>query len=254
MLSILVMRFIWQTRLTVTSVVYTSSYYYIMIIIFQSGKNRYYNTEEESIINMSTEEKSVVESSASSDAKQQQCSSSSIIPSQKVKLILPELTPAMQQDLALVKTGLDKPLKPLSIANRPEYVNYPLENVVTPHPHDVCKCIYYALNVLIQYLWCCSMLHCNCILCLHRYDSPQYISSTQSSLSSIFLNMFDVCGFSSTHSSVSVVSLVAPSSFSYKYVGEGVDQTIMLVMKHFVNLSPKWRYHMSIATREKNLS
>jgi len=99
---------------------------------------------------MSAVEKSVV-STSSCDAKQQQCSSS-IIPSQKVKLILPELTPAMQQDLALVKTGTDKPLKPLSIANRPEYDTYPLENIVTPHANDVCKCIYYALNVLIQYL------------------------------------------------------------------------------------------------------
>jgi len=97
---------------------------------------------------MSAVEKSVVESSASSDAKQQQCSSSSIIPSQKVKLILPELTPAMQQDLALAKTETAKPLKPFSIANRPEYEDYPLKDIVTPHPHDVCKCIYYALNVL----------------------------------------------------------------------------------------------------------
>ena len=103
----------------------------------------------EHINNMSTVEKSVVESSASSSyTKQQQCSSSSIISSQKVKLILPELTPAMQQDLALVKTGTE-PLKPLSIANRPEYEDYPLVNIVTPHPHDVCKCIYYALNVII---------------------------------------------------------------------------------------------------------
>ena len=99
---------------------------------------------------MSAVETSVVESSASSEAKQQQCSSSSIISSQKVKLILPELTPAMQQDLALVKSGTTaKPQKPLSIANRPEYEDYTLENIVTPHPHDVCKCIYYALNVLI---------------------------------------------------------------------------------------------------------
>ena len=30
-----------------------------------------------------------------------------------------------------------------------------------------------------------------------------------------------------------------PSSFIVQYVGEGADQTIMLVMKHFVNLSPK---------------
>jgi len=111
----------------------------IIIITFQSGKSRYYNTEEESIINMSAVETSVVESSATSDTKQQQCSSSSIISSQKVKLILPELTPAMQQDLALVKTGKAKPLKPFSIANRPEFVAYPLENIVTPHAHDVCK-------------------------------------------------------------------------------------------------------------------
>jgi len=99
---------------------------------------------------MSTVEKSVVESSASSSyTKQQQCSSSSIISSQKVKLILPELTPAMQQDLALVKSGAAKQQKPFSIANRPEFVDYPLEDIVTPHPHDVCKCIYYAVNVLI---------------------------------------------------------------------------------------------------------
>ena len=110
----------------------------IIIITFQSGKSRYYNTEEESIINMSAVETSVVESSATSDTKQQQCSSSSIISSQKVKLILPELTPAMQQDLALIKTGTE-PLKPLSIANRPEFMAYPLENIVTPHAHDVCK-------------------------------------------------------------------------------------------------------------------
>ena len=120
-----------------------------MIITFQSGKKRYYNTEEESIINMSAVETSVELSSASNDTKQQQCSSSSIISSQKVKLILPELTPAMQQDLALVKSGAAKPQKPFSIANRPEYDDYPLNDIVTPHPHDVCKCIYYALNLLI---------------------------------------------------------------------------------------------------------
>lgn len=146
--SILVM---YEVYMTNTSHCYFcclySSYYYIMIIIFQSGKSRYYNTEEES--NMSAVETSVVESYASSEAKQQQCSSSSTISSQKVKLILPELTPAMQQDLALVKTGTDKPLKPLSIANRPEYEDYPLENIVIPHSHDVCKYIYCALNVLI---------------------------------------------------------------------------------------------------------
>ena len=44
---------------------------------------------------------------------------------------------AMQQDLALVKGG--KTSIPLSIANRKEFADYPLEGIEIPHPHDVCK-------------------------------------------------------------------------------------------------------------------
>ena len=56
----------------------------------------------------------------------------------KAKLILPDLTPAMQQDLVLAKgSGGKAGSTPLSIANRPEFVDYPLTGIVTPHPHDV---------------------------------------------------------------------------------------------------------------------
>merc|ERR1719253_234964 len=55
------------------------------------------------------------------------------------KLVLPNLTPAMQQDLALSKQGTSssKSSKPLSIGTRPEFADYPLLAIVTPHPNDV---------------------------------------------------------------------------------------------------------------------
>ena len=56
----------------------------------------------------------------------------------KAKLILPDLTPAMHQDLVLAKgSGGKAGSLPLSIANRSEFVDYPLTGIVTPHPHDV---------------------------------------------------------------------------------------------------------------------
>lgn len=58
-------------------------------------------------------------------------------PARRMKLVLPNLTPAMQQDLALSKGSTGKSSRPLSITARPEYANYQLEGIVTPHPHDV---------------------------------------------------------------------------------------------------------------------
>jgi hypothetical protein len=58
-------------------------------------------------------------------------------PSRRAKLVLPNLTPAMQQDLALSKGAAGKNSKPLSIGNRAEYVDYPLKEIVSPHANDV---------------------------------------------------------------------------------------------------------------------
>lgn len=61
-------------------------------------------------------------------------------PTRRSKLVLPTFTPEMAQDLALAKvSGSNKSSKPLSIGTRPEYVDYPLRGIVTPHPNDVCK-------------------------------------------------------------------------------------------------------------------
>lgn len=54
------------------------------------------------------------------------------------KLVLPNLTQAMQQDLALSKGASgSKASKPLSICTRPEFAEYQLQGIVTPHPNDV---------------------------------------------------------------------------------------------------------------------
>lgn len=59
-------------------------------------------------------------------------------PTRRSKLVLPTFTPEMAQDLALAKvSGSNKSSKPLSIGTRPEYVDYPLRGIVTPHPNDV---------------------------------------------------------------------------------------------------------------------
>ena len=61
-------------------------------------------------------------------------------PSRRSKLVLPNLTPAMQQDLVLTKgLGTAKSSKPFSIGARPEFADYPLQGIVAPHPNDVCK-------------------------------------------------------------------------------------------------------------------
>jgi len=46
----------------------------------------------------------------------------------------------MQQDLVLTKgLGAAKSPKPLSIGARPEFADYPLQEIVAPHPNDVCE-------------------------------------------------------------------------------------------------------------------
>jgi hypothetical protein len=67
-------------------------------------------------------------------------SDSTMSPSRRSKLILPNLTSAMQQDLAPTKgLGTTKSPKPLSICARVEFADYPLQGIVAPHPNDVCK-------------------------------------------------------------------------------------------------------------------
>ena len=70
------------------------------------------------------------------------------------KLVLPALTAAVEQDLALTKgssraqgTSAMASSKPLSIECRPEYADYPLCDIATPHPNDVCKCQLYLCNL-----------------------------------------------------------------------------------------------------------
>lgn len=58
-------------------------------------------------------------------------------PPRRSKLVLPTLTPAVQQDLFLSKGSGTKSSKPLSISTRPEFTDYPLKGIVTPHPNDV---------------------------------------------------------------------------------------------------------------------
>ncbi len=59
-------------------------------------------------------------------------------PTPRNKLVLPILTPAMQQDI-MVQKGTAKSSKPLSIGARPEFADYPLQGIAFPHPNDVCK-------------------------------------------------------------------------------------------------------------------
>lgn len=53
-------------------------------------------------------------------------------PTPRNKLVLPVLTPAMQQDI-MVQKGTVKSSKPLSIGASP------LQGIAFPHPNDVCK-------------------------------------------------------------------------------------------------------------------
>jgi hypothetical protein len=59
-------------------------------------------------------------------------------PTPRNKLVLPILTPAIQQDI-MVQKGTVKSSKPLSIGARPEFADYPLQGIAFPHPNDVCK-------------------------------------------------------------------------------------------------------------------
>lgn len=62
-----------------------------------------------------------------------------VSPARRSKLVLPKLTPAIQQDLAMTKSSSAKASKPLSIGARPEFSDYALQNIAMPHPNDVCK-------------------------------------------------------------------------------------------------------------------
>lgn len=75
--------------------------------------------------------------SAASDGSTPIAASSS--PTRPPKLVLPPLTAAMQQDFVLSKGTGAKTTKPLSISLRPEFADYPLQGIVTPHPNDVRK-------------------------------------------------------------------------------------------------------------------
>jgi len=74
-------------------------------------------------------------------------------PTRRSKLVLPNLTPAMQQDLALTKASPRKAAKPLSIESRKDYADYALEGITTPHPNDVCECHSPLYSVLLN--WTC---------------------------------------------------------------------------------------------------
>jgi hypothetical protein len=73
---------------------------------------------------------------ADDDSSSDVCSS----PCRRSKLVLPSITPAMEEDLALTKLlGTDKSPKPISFGGRPEFADYPLKGIMAPHPNDVCK-------------------------------------------------------------------------------------------------------------------
>lgn len=88
------------------------------------------------------------EGSASMTAKDANSSPSDQQQQPRAKLVLPKLTPEIAQDIALTKTlrtgkigsPVEKPAKPYSIGTRPEFADYPLSGISTPHPNDVCKC------------------------------------------------------------------------------------------------------------------
>ena len=98
------------------------------------------NNTDDSSRNLSIMAAAVEHMSSSGAAADQHSPSRALSPTRRIKLVLPNLTPAMQQDLALTKTATTKASKPLSIGTRPEYADYVLQGIVTPHPNDVCKC------------------------------------------------------------------------------------------------------------------
>ena len=52
------------------------------------------------------------------------------------KLVLPNLTTAVQEDMALLKgSAASTTSKPLSIGSRPEFAEYQLVDITTPHPN-----------------------------------------------------------------------------------------------------------------------
>ena len=75
----------------------------------------------------------------SADFDRSTSAAASLSPTRRPKLVLPTLTPAMQQDFVLSKGNGANSTKPLSISMRPEFADYPLRGIATPHSNDVCK-------------------------------------------------------------------------------------------------------------------
>ena len=97
------------------------------------------------------------------DTTQGACTTVLSPPTRRPKLVLPNLTPAMQQDLALAKGSGGKSSKPLSIGTRPEFADYPLKGIVTPHPNDVCKC--QSMCADLEFLSMCPLSQVAHIMC-----------------------------------------------------------------------------------------
>ena len=56
--------------------------------------------------------------------------------SSRSKLVLPNLTTAVQEDMHLLKESAERTTsKPLSIGSRPEFADYQLVDITTPHPN-----------------------------------------------------------------------------------------------------------------------
>ncbi len=98
----------------------------------------------------------------SADCDRSASAAASLPPTRRPKLALPTLTPAMQQDFVLSKGTGANSTKPLSISMRPEFADYPLRGIVTPHSNDVCK-------------W-------SVIGCMARYHSLLFISQSTATL------------------------------------------------------------------------
>lgn len=73
----------------------------------------------------------------SADFDRSASAAASLSPTRRPKLVLPTLTPAMQQDFVLTKGTGANSTKPLAISMRPEFADYPLRGIVTPHSNDV---------------------------------------------------------------------------------------------------------------------
>ncbi len=108
------------------------------------------------------------DSSSASHCPSGSATASSCAPSKRPKLILPELTSDLQDDLESTSgknanhgniatlststassTASSSMKVPLSIAKRPQWADYPLRDIIgPPHPHDVCEYFYFEFRSL----------------------------------------------------------------------------------------------------------